>query len=184
MRLLGLLAGLVMGLAVMAPSAKATTITGSFNFSADTRSGPTDPVTGFFHYSFDRSQAYSNDTSIITNFTSNIAFSSPIYFTNIPGLGFYFTASPTGTFRAGENNFELTIKPNFDPVRFSYSQIGLPEVYTTLDVTLTRVTPVTPVGQTPIPGALVMLLTALVGLGGAGFMRRRATARGNNPAIA
>jgi hypothetical protein len=176
MRFLNSVAAAVMSLIALAPSADAAIISGKLDFLAvnfsppvgPVAAAPVDPVTGSFQYEFDLDQAYLQDTSVITNFTSNLGFSSPIYFTYTPSTDFlYLESKNTGPVNPGVNNFVLFLRTDFSSLGFLYSRVGESQIFGSMNVTLTPVNPV------PIPGAVFMFVTALVGLGGAGFMRRR-----------
>jgi hypothetical protein len=175
MRFLNLIAVAVMSLAPLAADADAATISGKLRLLAVNFSpaAPVDPVTGSFRYEFDLDQAYTQDTSVITNFTSNLGFSSPIYFTYTPATDFlYLESKNTGPVNPGVNNFVLFARSNFTSLGFLYSRVGESQLFGSMNVTLTPLNPAT----APIPSAVFMFVTALTGLGGVNFMRRRAAA--------
>ena len=166
MRLVGLCAAILACCAMLAGSAGAATITGHYSLSATnvTPGSPFDPITLAFDISYDPTVAVSKDTTIITNFTSNFSSSGPIYFTNNPGSASYLTNAFSGNFAAGNDAFRFTINPDNSPFEIVYSQVGSPIVYYANHFTWS----LTP---TPIPGAALMLMTALASLGGLTWWR-------------
>jgi hypothetical protein len=153
-------------------AATASTITERVDFTARGSGGPVDPVIGSFTISYDPSLHYWNETGPdITLNSLNIAVDSPLSFTYDPGsyLQVGGSAGSAIGYTWGANDFVLSLFPGFFNV-LAYSQVGQTTGFYSSDITATY-TPVS-VAATPIPGSVVMLVTALLGLGGVGFLTR------------
>ena len=173
MRILTLLAAVFMGLVAMAPGSRAATINLAVSFTATgfAAGAPVDPVTGSFHLSFDPTKIYVADSHAVTDLSLNINFSDTLLFTYAPILGGSIGGANLGALVVGKgtDDFRLVVSPLLHLTAFTYSQIGLGKNYSTTHMTFN----VTPIAATPIPASLVMLLTALGTLGGAGYLRGR-----------
>jgi hypothetical protein len=180
--------------------ASATTIQYTVIFEVDrlVSEGPSvppnpDTVFGTFKVNLDKTQNYTNQTNGIDLLNLNLVFDSPLAFSyNAATDDFTFggLAHGAGTVVSApvENDFSLVIGDftagllNSDLKKFTYAQVALGDIkFVTLPGAnndgFALVLPGAVVATTPIPAALPLLLTALGGLGYAGFRRKRATTR-------
>ena len=177
MRLMTVVAAASLALAAWTNGASASTITQTVDFSATnftTIHGspvPTDPVTGSFKVTFDPSFGPTDDTTHIVVNSLNIPVDSTIGFTYYTNLQFGGISYGTnGVISTGiESDFALTFAEDLSYGHLMYVRKGAADLFETFDVTFN----ISPVTATPIPASLVMLLTALGALGGAGYLRGR-----------
>jgi len=178
MRIIGVFAALFMGLVALAPSSHAATITLAVNFSATNFLGsatpPIKPVTGSFNLTFDPTQNYLNDTSAVSNFTINLPnFTDTVAFSYFgPFIGGSVGGLTNNSWGVKKNTDDFSIGFTLLAITgFTYSTAGSNHVFAALfpQISIAAVAPAT----TPIPASLVMLLTALGTLGGAGYLRSR-----------
>jgi hypothetical protein len=191
MRFVSLAAALVLGCFVLAESAAASTITTIVDFTASdftSSSGsvpaPISPVTGSFTLTFDPDLDYSEESAGIALNNININVSGVPLFSHFAGIynGVTIGMSPGGGANSaqwGTNDFFLAF--NIDgshypkSVLFGYTQGGVNNFFTTYNVALTLTPPV--VAATPIPGSVLLLLTALTAIGSVAFVRHRKVER-------
>ena len=186
----GAVALLVLGavLAAQGADAKAATITSVISFSATAFNGfggtaPIDPVLGSFTITYDPAVTVTNVTgpAIHQNYL-NITLGSAIAFSydaTVQGLTIGGVTGGTNSFLWGTNDFFFTLTGltanSFYPpsANLSYTQSDPNADFYALNLSVT-VAPATAV--TPLPASALLLLTALGGLGFAGYKRRRAVA--------
>lgn len=180
MRILSVLAALLVGLVALAPSSHAATVTYDVSFSANNFFGvgtpPVSSVSGGFEITFDPTQTYLNDGSVITNFTIDLpGFSASPVFSYTPALfgSGAIGGAPGGALGLQGTDFNLGFTLAGLVTEFSYEALknGHWRTYTALFPTV-KIAAVTP-ATTPIPASLVMLLTALGLLGGVAYLRRK-----------
>jgi hypothetical protein len=177
MKRMGLCAAALLGIALCAaPAAKASTVIDlvSFNVSVSGSGAPANPVTGSFGIIFDPTMNYSGTKTGIAVFTplniniGEIAFNYDAAGTGV--LSIYGTLAGT-TVIGGTDDFALQIsdfKTSPFVSLFFYSQVGY-GAYTSSSGTAH----VQQLAPTPIPGSLLLLASAMVGLTGFAFLKRR-----------
>ena len=180
MRLMSLAVALLFGSLLGAHGAAAATVTKLITFTATDFSGsnpgaaPVGTVTGSFTLTFDPALGQTNQTSGIVMNALNINFAYAPQFTHSPGSdlmafggnGVYGIVYGTSDFF-----FAFWLNGRTDN-QFHYTQAGINNSWHSYNVAVTISAP----AVTPIPGSVIMMLTALGGLGGVGFMRRREAA--------
>jgi hypothetical protein len=183
MRFISVAVALLLGCLVSLHGAAAATINLTIDVTASDFESfgtvPVDPVSGSFNLTFDPALDYMNELSISAS-GFNIALDNlptPFKFN-------YYSADRileihTGDFvnvGGGFNNLFLvttyTATPLFDSL-FAYAQEGHSHTYSANTVSVTFSPPVSTV---PIPGALLLMLTGLGGIGGLAFFRGRCIA--------
>jgi len=154
----------------------AATITTDVTFTATPftsvmgTSPPVDPVIGSFHLTFDPTQFYFDATSVSVN-SLDIDVDGGVVFSYNPlvsALNIGGSNLGSGAYFWSTNDFSLGLLFDgsaFTLDGFSYSQAGINDAFT-YGITLTPV---------PIPGALILLTTALAGVGLAGWRKRFAS---------
>jgi hypothetical protein len=195
MRVVSPAGALLLGGLLWAQGAAAATITTTIGFTAHdftaiygSLPAPVSPVSGSFTLTFDPTLVYTNQTSGIVLNGIDIAadgvpaFSYVPHFSDVMTIGMIL-AGGADSLLLGTNDFILGFNltaPNV-PLNawFGYSQLGLTDSYF-----FTSHVAITQVNQTPIPGSVLMLLTGLGAIGGAGFLRKRNAAAGTAPAAA
>ena len=155
-------------------AAEASTISETVDFTAKGSGGPVDPVIGSFNITYDPTLHYWNQTGPdITLNSLNIALDSPLSFTYDPGsyLQVGGLAGSAIGYSWGSNDFVLNLFPSNPSYQLlAYSQVGQSSGFYSFDVSATY-TPLN-VTATPIPASILMLGTALLALGGFGFVQR------------
>ena len=156
----------------------------SYDFGSGTTTPPVDPVTGSFTITFDPSHDYLNSTTAgITLDSLNLALGSSFGFT----YGHTFDALLVGGKEAGISGFNLGASNDFyllidgitgphpfgDYLRYVQTASGDSQ-FQTSSIKLSFGNPTV----TPIPGALPLFVTAIAGIGLAGWAATRDQTRG------
>jgi hypothetical protein len=172
-RIISLLAALLLSIVAFAPSSHAAPVyLVTFTANNFNHGGPAQ-IDGQFNTNFDpfSPPVFLNNQGAITNFQitspSSITLPTNPFLSDIPGLIGQIGLTAFSPVVAGHNEFNLIV--TLLGSVFTYSQTGSAFVYRSTDVSFA----VAQVAATPIPASLVMLLTAMGGLGVAGFVRRR-----------
>jgi hypothetical protein len=194
MRIVAAAAAVVCVLAASAADSttRAATITQTINFSASGFSSqtghkpPKDPVTGSFTFTLDDTKKYTDQAAGLKLGAMNIAVQGPAVFSYDPSqklliVGANGRANP---YIWGTNDFSISVflKPSLNGGFFGYSQQGIHDSFETYRIALSASSPTARTAAfvatavTPIPGSIVMLMTALGALGVAARMRHKQSA--------
>jgi hypothetical protein len=185
MRIVGKAAVVVLGLAIASPLAEAATITQTFDFVASNFTSQRgtvavkDPMHGSFTLTLDNAKSYTDVTSGLIWHTMNMSVVHPIVFSYDPHQKL-LTVGANGhasQYIWGTNDFTLSayLGPQPSGAFFGYSLTGHNDSYETYNVQVSAAAVRTAaISATPLPGSILMLLTALAMLTGAGWMRARA----------
>ncbi|HVY97872.1 MAG TPA: hypothetical protein VHA35_00120 [Dongiaceae bacterium] len=192
MRIVGMAAVLALALAgqAAATAAEAATITRTLNFVASGFSSqtghaaPKNPVSGSFTFTLDTAKKYTDQSSGLTFRGINIAVTGPIVFSYDPSQSWFILGGNghANQYVWGTNDFSLSLflQPTPSGGFFGYSQNGINDSFETYRIALSS-PPSAAVARNallataPIPGSVPMLLTALLTLAGAGWLRARNT---------
>jgi hypothetical protein len=190
MRILAMaVVGVIAGWLVAAPQASATTVvtfTATGLTDGNGNNAPYDSISGSFTIDFDPASSYSYTSGNVLSysFSSTSSSGAPSFGFNRPISSILLNYNPgdplqlvvdtilASNFSAFDFLFQF--QPGSTSGGFAYAQLvaGNPVPYGADHVTFT-VTPPIAVATTPIPGSIVLLLTAVAGLGGMGWTRRR-----------
>jgi hypothetical protein len=191
MRIITVLAALFLAVTAFAPASKAATITDDVTFSATGAqfhslfggSSPLSSVSGSFRITFDPTQSYSNDTSVISNFTISLPGHSAGETVSYNYTPSFLIFGPSGTITGSGFNIGFTLAGLVSEITFSALKNGHTRYWTAFlpTTTITQVVAPTP---TPVPPSLLLLLTGLLSLGGVGLMRNRHAATAAVPVAA
>lgn len=193
MRIAGLATALLVAVACEGgvTAAEATTITETVSFTASGFSSeeghkiPKDPVNGSFTFTLDDKKKYTDQSKGLTFKGINIAVTGPVVFSYDPSQN-WFTIGANGhsnQYIWGTNDFSLSlfIHPKVSGGFFGYSQNGIDDSFETYRIAVSASSASTLVARnavllatTPIPGSVLMLLTALGTLAGMTCLRERA----------
>ena len=182
MRIVSLAATLLLGSLLWTQAAAAGTITETVDFTATDfvpvgagGTPPVDPVTGTFSLNFDPTLDYTNDSANISVSSLNITLDSgdpKFNYDSVTHVLEIFTGSIPSVVTGGTNSFYLAfvLNPSAPSPFFQYAQAGnnFSYIANTTSVTL---------AATPIPGSIIMLLTALAAFGVIAVVRQRKTER-------
>ena len=184
---LSVLCSAILTAALPSAAAQGSTITSTIDFTATafttygSGSPPVDPVMGSVTVTYDPTVSVTNETSGIHLNYLNINLGSPISFSYnaaVSGITIGGLAFDANGYVYGIDDFIFSLSGLTDhsyylpSANLAYTQSGLNASFNTFNVSATVAPAV--VATTPIPASAVMLLTALGGLGFAGFKRKRA----------
>jgi hypothetical protein len=178
-------------LTVWVQGAAASTITETVSFVAKNftsglghASAPTDPVTGSFTFTLDPTQTYTNETSgLVLNHVdvpvdSTLGFNGNPAFRTVQIGGVYADVNGIVTGMSNDFIFDFSLDPADQFGFFMYTELGVNDYFKTEDVTVSFSPQL---ASTPLPGSVIMLLTALGALGGCGVLR---AAKAKQPVLA
>ncbi len=192
MRIVIMAAAVTLGWALVSLPAEAATITQNLSFTASGFTAfngtpvPKDPMRGSFRVTLDDTKSYTDATTGLYWNAINMSTLKPLVFSYDPNAKL-LTLGANGhasQYIWGTNDFTLSIYlsgPQPGGSFFGYSLDGHNDSYETYNVAVSTQSPSAARNAqvatvTPLPGSVLMLLTALATLGGAAFMRRRRAA--------
>jgi hypothetical protein len=189
MRFVEMTAAVILGLALASPLAEAATITQTLDFMAShfaSQRGTVavkDPMHGSFTFTLDDTKSYTDVQNGLTWHTMNMSVVHPIVFSYDPQQKL-LTVGANGhasQYIWGTNDFTLAVYlgPQPNGAFFGYSLTGHNDSYETYNVQVSAqasaATRAAAISAAPLPGSVLMLLTALALLTGVGWVRARSS---------